>query len=57
MKTEKSARTVKQKAGQSNHVVPVKSLPPGVRPMVAAALERTLKKNDALFRALVKSGD
>ena len=57
MKTKKSARIVKQKAGQSNHVVPVKPLPPGVRPMVAATLERTLKKNDALFRALVKSGD
>ena len=57
MKTKRTASIAKQANKPPKRIAPVTPLPPGVRPIVAAALERTLRKRDALFRALAKSGD
>ena len=57
MKMKSIASIAKQAKKQPKRAALVTPLPPGVRPIVAAAFAKTLKKRDALFRALAKSGD
>ena len=56
MKKETSAKSKVRKRVQPAGKASVNVCPPGMRPAVWNALQETMTKRDALYRALAKSG-
>lgn len=56
MKKEASIKSTERKRAKPGDKASVKVCPPGMRPAVWSALQATMTKHDALYRALAKSG-
>ena len=56
MKKETRSKSKVRKGIQPAEKTNVKVCPPGMRPAVWSALQETMTKHDALYRALAKSG-
>lgn len=56
MKKEASIKNTERKRAKLGDKAGVKVCPPGMRPAVWNAMQATMTKRDALYRALAKSG-